>query len=253
METQLPFRLHLSRNRKKVLAVLLAVGMSCAGAQNPSNAGGKAISRGECAVSHSGNGDTIIIKNCGIGEEQGRKIVTLLKAVLANQNLGEVNAKLDNLLILASRPTQEQNCVGSACAQGAGSSAQYNQYGAAKLVISDEQRDQIRDAMVPYAGINVGIVCNNATEDSMAFAKQLQKALNDAGLVAGTPIAAMVLASAGGVIPAGMLVHATAGNKPAVDALGLIMQKVHVIDKPIPLGILDQQEASFQITITPNH
>jgi hypothetical protein len=63
---------------------------------------GKATASGECSVAPSGDGDTIIIKNCGIGAEQGDKIIALLKAVLAGQNLNDINTKLDELLRLAS-------------------------------------------------------------------------------------------------------------------------------------------------------
>ena len=59
---------------------------------------GKATASGGCGVAHNGDGDTMIIKNCGIAAEQGDKIIALLKAVLAGQNLSDVNAKLDELL-----------------------------------------------------------------------------------------------------------------------------------------------------------
>jgi hypothetical protein len=72
-------------------------------AQNITNTG-KATASGTCAVSHSGNNDTIIIKNCGIGKEQADKIVKMLTAVLAYQKNNDRDAKLDELLELARRP-----------------------------------------------------------------------------------------------------------------------------------------------------
>jgi len=39
---------------------------------------------------------------CGIGEEQGRKIITLLNQVLAGDDLASINSKLDALLKFAS-------------------------------------------------------------------------------------------------------------------------------------------------------
>jgi hypothetical protein len=89
-----------ARMRILVTVCLLGIGSSTYG-QTPQT--GPATAIGECAVSHSGNYDRINIKNCGIGEEQGKKIIDLLKAVLANQNHDQENAKLDELLVIAKR------------------------------------------------------------------------------------------------------------------------------------------------------
>lgn len=61
---------------------------------------GRATATGTCSVAHSGNYDTIKIKNCGIGEEQGEKIISLLKEVLSEGNQQEINSKLDQILKL---------------------------------------------------------------------------------------------------------------------------------------------------------
>jgi hypothetical protein len=88
---------------KSEVAILLFAVFHGLPAQSQTTTNGKATASGTCAVSHSGNDDTIIIKNCGIGIEQGNKIIEILKAVLANQDLTTVNAKLDELLKVASR------------------------------------------------------------------------------------------------------------------------------------------------------
>jgi len=72
---------------------------------------GSATATGECAISHSGNNDTIIIQNCGIGEEQGKTIIAILKAVLSNQNHDAQNAKLDELLTIAKQAINRYGSV----------------------------------------------------------------------------------------------------------------------------------------------
>lgn len=63
---------------------------------------GKAQATGTCSVAHSGNNDTFYITNCGIGAEQGEKIVELLNKVLAGQDTASIDAKLDRLLQLVN-------------------------------------------------------------------------------------------------------------------------------------------------------
>ena len=113
---------------------------------------GKSTASGACGVSsHSGNNDTISIyvKNCGIGKEQGAKIIELLNKVLANQDISTVNAKLDELLEVASKPVQTQNCFGSNCFQGTNYGG-VEDFGPPKLAMTDAQRDSITDAMKKF-------------------------------------------------------------------------------------------------------
>lgn len=89
----------------------------------------KVTATGTCAISHSGNNDVITIKNCGIGREQADKIVEMLKAALADGVVRD--AKIDELLKIArtSPSAYALHCEGSACAQGPGSQATFNQLG----------------------------------------------------------------------------------------------------------------------------
>lgn len=80
------------------------------------------------------------------------------------------------------QPSYQQQCVGSACAQGQGAQATFNQYGAPKLLMTDVQRDAIRDAMKPFAGMAVWATSHDSTEDSGAFAEQFIKAIRDANM-----------------------------------------------------------------------
>jgi hypothetical protein len=88
----------------KVLVTLCILGFYlCLCSYGQTTQTGSAKASGNCAVSHSGNYDTITIQNCGIGEEQGKKIIDLLNAVFAKQNHDDQNAKLDELLVIAKR------------------------------------------------------------------------------------------------------------------------------------------------------
>lgn len=69
--------------------------------QAQSTTNGKARATGACSVAHSGNGDTYIIKNCGIGEAQGKKIIDLLQEVLKGNDPTSTNDKLDELIKIA--------------------------------------------------------------------------------------------------------------------------------------------------------
>ena len=88
----------------KTIAVAIISAVLAFSAHGQTTTNGKATASGGCSVAHSGNDDTIIIKNCGIGAEQGQKIIDLIKEVLANQDLATINNKLDELLRLASTP-----------------------------------------------------------------------------------------------------------------------------------------------------
>jgi hypothetical protein len=88
----------------KTIVVSIISTMLALSAYGQTITNGKATASGGCSVAHSGNDDTIIIKNCGIGAEQGQKIIDLIKEVLANQDLAAINKKLDELLSLASTP-----------------------------------------------------------------------------------------------------------------------------------------------------
>ncbi len=83
-----------------VVVCLLGVGLI---ANSQSTQTGPATATGECAVSHSGNYDRITIQNCGIGKEQGEKIIQLLQALAANKDRDDQNAKLDELLEITKR------------------------------------------------------------------------------------------------------------------------------------------------------
>jgi hypothetical protein len=142
-----------------MLKMIFAIALSCSSvlfAQNVTNTG-KATASGTCAVSHSGNNDTIIIRNCGIGKDQGGKIIQLLNAVLAKKDIAEINAKLDELIVIAAKPVgQILNCVGSNCLQnGTQNNFDNRTYGVPKplptvINLRTEQLPQdTKEAMLP--------------------------------------------------------------------------------------------------------
>lgn len=98
---------------------------------------GPSKASGVCAISHSGNNDTITISNCGIGAEQGSKIISLLKEILAKGDIASINAKLDELIKVARQPVQSQTCTDSNCFQGVNNgSVEQNQFGPPPATIS---------------------------------------------------------------------------------------------------------------------
>jgi hypothetical protein len=234
-----------------VVGCLFAISL-CANGQSTKT--GPATASGGCAVSHSGNNDTIVIKNCGIGEEQGKKIVVLLKAALANRDLNSVNNKLDELIALANKPSETQICVGSACAQGAGSQATYNQFGAPKLVMTDAQRDAIRDAMKPFAGGKVNISISLAEPDSGEYGRQLVSALKSAGMIVEHSEAWSLVVA--GAPASGVSFAFTEDHRAVAEALGLALQTVGSAHAPIRSSIYPTSEQTpqsfFSIVVQPN-
>jgi hypothetical protein len=78
---------------------------------------GRANTSGTCSPATTGNSNKFVI-NCGIGKEEGEKIIHLLNAVLAKRNLAEIDAKLAELIEMAAKPApQVLDCVGSNCVQ----------------------------------------------------------------------------------------------------------------------------------------
>jgi hypothetical protein len=88
--------------------LVLLVGIIVASAQTPAAKTGPAKAVGGCAVSHSGNNDTIVIKNCGVGVAEIRKMENLLSELLKDR--AAFDLKADELLTLAASPSVYVNC-----------------------------------------------------------------------------------------------------------------------------------------------
>ena len=71
---------------------------------------GAATSNGTCSIANSGNNVESLTINCGIGKEQGQKIIDLLNHALASKDTATINAKLDELLeITKQQPRLQPN------------------------------------------------------------------------------------------------------------------------------------------------
>jgi ribosomal protein S11 len=110
-----------------------------------------------------------------------------------------------------------QTCVGSACAQGPGSQATFNQFSPPRLEITSAQRETIRDAMKPYAGTTARIMTSTNDEDAKQFGAQLVGALQDANLsVIHKEAGSMVVE---GAKPFGISINFSEDHQPAAIAL----------------------------------
>ena len=96
---------------KTVIVILLLVafhGLPILG-QATKNTGAGTSASGTCVIIHNGSGGDIInLKDCGIGAEQGKKIIEMLNAISANK---DIDAKLDELLELAKRTTNTYGTI----------------------------------------------------------------------------------------------------------------------------------------------
>jgi hypothetical protein len=92
---------------KAANAILLTMVLQGSVALSQTTPTEKAAASGTCSTGPGANNAYNI--NCnGIGVDQGKKIVEILNRVLANQEATTVNAKLDELLVVASQPVQTQ-------------------------------------------------------------------------------------------------------------------------------------------------
>jgi hypothetical protein len=90
---------------KAANAILLTIVLQGSVALSQTTPTEKAAASGSCSTAPVGDSSTYNINCNGVGVDQGKKIVDVLNKVLANQ---DVNAKLDELLVVASQPAQTQ-------------------------------------------------------------------------------------------------------------------------------------------------
>lgn len=90
---------------------------------------GPAVAMGACSVAISGSGNTVpIVKilsdRCGLAQGQMDKIVSLLNTVFTKRDSSQINAKLNELIKLASKPSEIENNQTSADASQNGTDNQ---------------------------------------------------------------------------------------------------------------------------------
>jgi hypothetical protein len=93
---------------KAVNAILLTMVLQGSVALTQTTPTEKAPASGTCNPAPAADNNTYNINCNGVGVDQGKKIVEILNKVLANQDMTTVNAKLDELLGVASQPAQMQ-------------------------------------------------------------------------------------------------------------------------------------------------
>jgi len=96
---------------KAAIALLLTMVLQGSVALCQTSPTEKTAASGACSSADAGDNNTYNINCNGIGVDQGKKIVEILNRVLANQDLTTVDAKLDELLVVASQPAQAQTGV----------------------------------------------------------------------------------------------------------------------------------------------
>ncbi len=93
---------------KAANAILLTMVLQGSVALSQTTPPEKAAANGTCSTATAGDNKNYNISCNGVGVDQGKKMVEILNRVLANQDLTTVNAKLDELLAVASQPAQTQ-------------------------------------------------------------------------------------------------------------------------------------------------
>jgi len=91
---------------KATIGILLTLMLHGSVALSQTTPTEKAAATDPCSTSHVGNNNNYVIDCNGIGADQGKKIIEILEKVLANQDPAAVNAKLAELLAVASQPAQ---------------------------------------------------------------------------------------------------------------------------------------------------
>jgi hypothetical protein len=151
----------------------------------------------------------------------------------------------------AKSSTYDQHCVGSACAQGPGSTANYNQYGAPKLMLTDAQENAVLDAMKPFANMGFSVKCTESvTEDMLAYATKLNNALNKAGLVEQVPPCRDITVL--WETHPGLYVEFSPEYKDAVWAFAHTLRTSGAINSPLKVDVKPNQTGIFDLFITPN-
>jgi hypothetical protein len=105
---RVPAELEGATSMKTANAIMLAMVLQGSIALSQTTPTEKAAKNDTCNTAPAGDKSAYNISCNGIGVDQGKKIIEILNKALANQDPAAVNAKLDQLLIVASQPAQTQ-------------------------------------------------------------------------------------------------------------------------------------------------
>jgi hypothetical protein len=231
-----------------VLAIALLVS-SRAPAQT-----GAATTNGACSLANSGHNNTNLIVNCGVGKEQGDKIVRLLNTLLAKKDGVEINAKLDELIEIAAKPAQQVvNCANVGNCAGTNSGTQnFNQYGPIAFAMSDAQEAAAAEYLAKQPNLTgqAAIVYEWSAPDGQAAATQLQKLLSSMGVNASIGNAGMYMVYAGAPSFAGLsFTNVKDSNRALADALEAALKAAGVVSSPLKRDERPLQTDTLFITI----
>lgn len=219
---------------------LLAICGSLAPCQSTTS--GKASASGSCNVSHSGNYDSISIKNCGIGAAQGKKIIELLNRVLANSKPMRIDLKLDELLKVASTPNEvvvqgpiDQS--GEGCQQKViGGNNNVNNCAPTAFHLSDAQEEKAAKDLNQHPVIkgDVKIAYEWSTPDGQIGAEELQKLLSSANINSTVQSAGMFMEYFGAPAYPGLSFgNVTESNRSLADAIEKALTRTGAVTTPI--------------------
>jgi len=93
---------------KASIAILLTMVLQGSVALTQTTPTEKTAAVATCSNAPAGDNNTFNLNCNGIAADQGKKILEILNRALANQDPTTVNAKLDELLVVASQPAQTQ-------------------------------------------------------------------------------------------------------------------------------------------------
>jgi hypothetical protein len=154
-------------------------------------------------------------------------------------------------------PSQyEQKCEGSACAQGPGSTATYNQYGARELKLSSPQGDSIASAMGKFSGMKIYINCEAQTPDIEPFTQEILRALGKDGagmdVSFSPPCAGMLMGPQNEIPYPGISMAVGPECSSMANALADELDKVKILDKRMPIQVMPDMRNLCSLTVRPN-
>lgn len=192
--------------------------------------------------------------NIKIHADNSSKKITTKSMVSSTNQSGGITAqtvKIDPALVVA--PTSKgdtQTCTNSNCVQVNNAKMQINQYGPAKLLMTDDQELAITQAMKLYAGLKFKIIRYQQTIDSSNYADKLKNALLNAGMIR-VEEDSEVLFSTQLISPGISMI--TGNNKVYVmNALRNALEENGLTKELVSTDTVDTSSDTLQITIAPN-
>ncbi len=166
-------------------------------------------------------------------------------------------ANLEHLSAVSSTPIFKENtqtCIGSNCVQGNNyGKMEINQYGPAKLLMTDDQELAVTKAMGLYAGSEFEIILNQMISDldSKNYAEKLRNALLNARMVC-TGYGNTVIIS-DEPIPPGISMTVGTDKEYVMNALKNVLEETGLPKELVSAKVIETPSDTLKIIITPNH